>query len=255
MKTNKWTVYKDSVAKWNYEFPPDKLRESGLTFDDVIRNFLRIGEETQLIQLCSVNERNPTIEDFMLHFQLLKKQYPYINITNRGLTSYGKKDFSDFFFSTRHFFYNREGEIGIYDLSKQSSDMIFKDIEYPVLNRRLPILEFTTGRTGDINEEITETIDFTLYSDIWVDSVPCLHCEHWDIREAEIDEVMRKEGVSAVVNYWSDNGELATLNREILNSFMAKMNVFLQSIGGRMEPNTGELSYYEGKLTPNGIFK
>lgn len=257
VKTNKWACYDDIQALWTYYFSADKFKEKGLTFLDLIKTFLEIGRETNAIQLVSSKKDESNIDEFISRFQFLKQENPYVKITNEGLISKGEIDSAGFYFCTRHFFYDRDGEIRSYDLSKISKETFFKEIAYPVTFKSpQPFLKFVIKTDFNENGEIVEIgIDLMLFSDIWLNSVPCMHCEHWDDQNNEIDAVIREEGLSAVVRYWSDNSELAQLNRDVLNSFMSKMNAFAQNVGGSIELDNGGLSFYEGKLTPDGIFE
>ena len=255
VETNKWSIYRDGLAFLTYKFPTDRLQEIGLTFEDVIRKFLEIGKETHIMQLGSIWTADPEIEDFMARYRFLKEGNSCFNINNNGLVYQGQLDTSGYYFSTKHFFYNRDGEVCSYAVNRISHKVIFEEIAYPIAYRPQPLLEFITERRKNTNQEIIEeSLCFFLNSDIWLDAVLCRHCECWSIYDDDRERALWGNGLLKIRQYWQDNQKLAVLNRKDLNNFMAKMHALTQHTGGSLEIKVEGMDFYEGRLTPDGIF-
>lgn len=252
---NKWTINEDGYAMWWYHFPSDELRGRGIMFDYIIDQILKLGLETTLLKLkkdgidSSLNLINEFV-DFYKHKKSLSRFYP--NINSAYLSADLVNNGEEYYFSSNHFIYNQDGNLDNFDISYKSIRNILKIVGHPYSKKGIkPLIHFKTGRTINKDLEILEyDICFNLNSDIWLDRVPCVHCENSFSNE----DLLKSGGLKRATSYWYDNKELAEYNRGVLNSFMKLMHTFVKDMGGYIELNKGGMASYEKDLHVDGIY-
>lgn len=251
---NKWTINQDGYAMWCYHFPLNELKKRDKDFDFIIDLLLHIGMETTFLKLRkdgieSSLELISEFIEFYNHKRNNSKFYP--NINSSYLSDDLIRDGEEYYFSSDHFLYNQNGEIDKYEISYKSIREILTKAGHPYDKKGItPLMHFKTGRTINRDLEVLEyDICFHLNSDIWLNKVPCGHCE----RQYRNEDLRKNEGLQSVSNYWYDNGELAEKNRLSLNKFMKLMHVVVKEFSGYAELNEGGMSLYENMLSLDGF--
>ena len=251
---NKWTINQDGYAMWCYHFPSDGLKRRGKDFNFIIDRLLHLGMETTLLNLRKdgdelSSELISEFVDFYTNKRNNSKFYP--NINSAYLSDDLISNNAEYYFSSTHFLYNQDGEIDKYEVSYKSIREVLKKVGHPYDKKGItPFIHFKTGRTINRDLEILEyDICFHLNSDIWLDKVPCGHCE----KQYKNEDLRKSGGLESVSKYWHDNGELAEKNRLSLNNFMKLMHVIVKDVGGHAELNEGGMTLYENILGLDGL--
>lgn len=243
---NKWSLYEDSETV-RYSFDCESVE----SFLELLKGFVTICEDSEISKLIirgSYRDEHifsDKVMEFLKFIEDLKNENSrgvYPRVSSYGVYNYSKDTFFDYVFSNELYVYNNQGRIVSLSMTQDSLYEELVKIRHGQMNQRgfsLPF-EFETYY-GLTPSGVIKSYDFLIHfnSDIWLDEVPCVHCE----KSYSNENLRNLGGLSSVQNYWHDNKELSQLNLEKINSFMSGMNDLCHQFAG--EIHIEELRLYQ----------
>lgn len=246
VKTNKWSLFKD-FDLWEYSFSADFMEKQGLNYSDLLRLFITACHTSGVSKLRHhgkeiAKENFPSELDNMLQFlEEIKSKNGYgiyPKISTDAIYNFEKENYFEYIFDNGLYVYDKSGVVVHKNFLLTEMKPMLEEIGHGQADYTGLSLPFEFGANYDMNsDETVQNYRFTIlfFTDIWLDEVPCIHCEE-------------EESIK------NDNSELAALNRENMNNFLSQMKQVCTDFGGEIIVEQENLRWlYQGKFGENGF--
>ena len=238
---NKWSLYQDSDL-WEYRFPVIELKERNLNYRNLLEAFITACHTSEVSRLHSGTRENfsEKLDEMLDLIEHIKSQdesgsYPFISTLKMNSSISGRNE--DYLFDNGLYVYDKEGVVVQKRFTLLEMKSVLTEIDHGQADYTGLSLPFEFSTHNEVEFENVKSYNFymTFYSDIWLDEVPCIHCEE-------------EESVK------NDNSELAALNRKNMNNFLDQMKQVCTDFGGEMIVEQENLRWlYQGKFSAEGF--
>jgi hypothetical protein len=244
---NRWSFF-ENAETLKYSFDIANVN----SYKELVSEFIKCCEKSAISKLIENKESSldtdtdARVNNFLVFLEKCRLEnnrnlYPRISTT--GIYNFGNETLFDYYFDNRIYVYDDLDNIIELIVSHKNLSNQLNVIKHGQKNQNglaLPFEFETYYKMGSDGTVQAYEILIHLYSDIWLDIVPCIHCE----KKYSNEEIRANGRLSKVSEFWFDNKELAELNKKKINSFLQKMKNLSERFGGKL--SIEEVHLYKG---------